>query len=62
MNTTFDRNQLTEDYIQQIIEGMDNKTMERFVYDTMKENLELYSDEELITEVNEYFSEEENDD
>ena len=36
---SFDRKQLVEDYIQQLIEGMDYKTMERFVYDTLKDNL-----------------------
>jgi hypothetical protein len=54
---TFDRAQLTEDYIQQLIEGMDYKTMECFVYDTMKENLSSYTDEELLTEVEEYYPE-----
>lgn len=54
---TFDRAQLTEDYIQQLIEGMDYKTMECFVYDTMKENLSNYTDEELFTEVEEYYPE-----
>jgi hypothetical protein len=51
---TFDRDQLVEDYVQQMIESMDYKTMERFVYDTMVENLTDYTDEELITEVTEY--------
>jgi hypothetical protein len=51
---TFDRAQLIEDYIEQIIEGMDYRTMERFVYDTLAENLTDYSDEQLITEVAEY--------
>jgi len=49
-----DRDQLIEDYIQQMIEGMDYKTMERFVYDTMLENLTDYTDEELLTEVTDY--------
>ena len=49
-----DREQLIEDYIQTLIENMDYKTMECFVYDTMKESLSTYSDEELITEVEEY--------
>ena len=49
-----DRDQLVEDYVQQMIESMDYKTMERFVYDTMVENLTDYTDEELITEVTEY--------
>lgn len=54
---TFDRAQLTEDYIQQLIEGMDYKTMERFVYDSLIENLATYTDEELITEVTDYYPE-----
>ena len=57
MTNTFDRTQLVEDYIQQLIEGMDYKTMECFVYDTMKENLSSYSDEELVTEVQDYYPE-----
>ena len=51
---TFDRAQLIKDYIQQFIEGMDYRTMERFVYDSMHDNLATYTDEELITEVTEY--------
>lgn len=54
---TFDRDQLVEDYVQQMIESMDYKTMERFVYDTMVENLTDYTDEELITEVTDYYPE-----
>ena len=54
MTNTFDRDQLVEDYVQQIIDGMDYKTMECLVYDTLKDNLSSYSDEELITEVEEY--------
>jgi len=52
-----DRDQLVEDYVQQIIDGMDYKTMERFVYDTMVENLTDYTDEELLTEVTDYYPE-----
>jgi hypothetical protein len=51
---SFDRKQLVEDYIQQMIEGMDYKTMECLVYDTLKDNLSNYTDEELITEVTDY--------
>jgi hypothetical protein len=54
---SFDRNQLVEDYIQQMIDGMDYKTMERLVYDTLKDNLAGYTDEELITEVTDYYPE-----
>ena len=49
------REQLQETYIQQLIDGMDYKTMECFVYDTLKESLSSYTDEELITEVEEYY-------
>ena len=51
------RQELQETYIQQLIEGMDFKTMECFVYDTLKENLSSYTDEELITEVTDYYPE-----
>lgn len=54
MTNTFDRDSLIETYVQQIIDGMDMKTMERMVYDTLIDNLSSYSDEELITEVEEY--------
>ena len=54
---TFDRAQVTEDYIQQLIEGMDYKTMECLVYDTLKDNLADYTDAELITEVTDNYPE-----
>ena len=50
----FNRDSLIADYVQQILDGMDMKTMECFVYDTLKDNLSSYSDEELIEEVTEY--------
>ena len=34
---------------------MDHKSMYQFVYDTMEQNLETYSDEELVTEVKDYY-------
>ena len=51
------RTELQESYIQQVIADMDYKTMERFVYDTLEENLTNYTDEELITEVTDYYPE-----
>ncbi len=48
------REQLIADYAQQIMDGMDMKTMECFVYDTLVENLSAYSDEQLVEEVAEY--------
>ena len=50
---TFDRSQLIKDYILQLIQGMDYKTMECMVYDTLQDNLADYTDEQLITEVKE---------
>ena len=54
---SFNREQLVENYIQQLIEGMDYKTMECLVYDTLKDNLADYTDEQLITEVTDYYPE-----
>jgi len=51
---TIDRDSLIDAYAQQILDNMDLKTMEQMVYDTLVDNLNSYSDEELITEVEEY--------
>ena len=52
-----DRDKLQNDYIESIIDGMDHKSMYQFVYDTIEQNLETYSVEELITEVEDYYPE-----
>jgi len=52
-----DRNVLIPSYAQQILDSMDTKTLECFVYDTLVDNLSSYSDEELITEVEEHYPE-----
>ena len=49
------RQELMETYIEEIIDGMDHKTMYQYVYDMMEQNFETYSDEELVTEVKEYY-------
>ena len=46
-----DRDQLQDDYIKEIIDSMDHKVMYQFVYDTIDENLEKYTVDELIEEV-----------
>ena len=51
------RNELQESYIHQLIDGMDWKTMEQFVYDSLNENLDKYTDEELKTEITDYYPE-----
>ena len=48
------RDSLIQEYAQQILDGMDMKTMECFVYDTLVSNLESYTDEDLLSEVTEY--------
>jgi hypothetical protein len=51
------KEELIDAYAQQLLDSMDMKTMERFVYDTIVENLTDYTDEELITEVKDYYPE-----
>ncbi|MFZ9069467.1 MAG: DUF7326 family protein [bacterium] len=48
---------LIDAYAQQLLDSMDMKTMEIFVYDTLVENLTNYTEEELITEVTDYYPE-----
>ena len=48
------RDSLIQDYAQQILDGMDMKTMDCFVYDSLVSNLESYTDEDLLSEVTEY--------
>ena len=54
MTKVFNREELIEKYAYQIMDSMDMKTMECFVIDCLTDNLNSYSDEELITEVEEY--------
>jgi hypothetical protein len=53
-NWTDDLGTLVERYAEQIMDGMDMKTMECFVFDTLVENLTNYTEEELIAEIREY--------
>ena len=52
-----DRDELQEAYVKSILDGMDWKTMEQFVYDNLNNNLDDYTIEELITEVEDYYPE-----
>ena len=52
-----DRDQLQEAYIESIIDGMDHETMYQFVYDSLNGNLDDYTVDELITEVEDYYPE-----
>jgi hypothetical protein len=49
LNNDFDT--IVDAYAQQLLDGMDNKLMEQFVYDTLVGNLKSYNDEELVTEI-----------
>ena len=52
-----DRDSLQEAYVTSIVDGMDWKTMEQFVYDSLNDNLDKYTVDELITEVEDYYPE-----
>ena len=51
------RDQLQNDYIESIIDGMDHKDLWQFVYDNLYDHLNEYGDEELVTEVKDYYPE-----
>ena len=53
----FNRYQLIEEYIERILDNMSTKDLMRIVGDQLEENFSTYSDEELITEVTEYYPE-----
>ena len=52
-----DRDELQNAYIESIIDGMDHKTMYQYVYDNLADHLDKYSEQELITEVKDYYPE-----
>jgi hypothetical protein len=52
-----DRDELQAAYINQIIDGMDLKDLIALVYDQLDENLDKYTVNELIEEVEEYYPE-----
>ena len=56
-NNIIDRDELQDNLINQILDDMDIKTMMAILYDNMSESYDKYSDEELITEVKEYYPE-----
>jgi hypothetical protein len=51
------REELVQNYIWHIIDNMSTKDLERLVWEQLEDNLSKYSDEELITEVEEYYPE-----
>jgi len=55
--TNMNRQELQQELINNVIDGMDFKTMWSVLYDFMDESYDKYTDEELITEVKEYYPE-----
>ena len=55
MTNTFDREALVEAYIDRLLDNMSTKDLLQIVGDQMEENLISYTDEELISEVSDYY-------
>ena len=55
--TEFNRDQIISDYVDRILDNMSTKDLMRIVGDQLEENFNSYSDEELISEVTEYYPE-----
>ena len=55
MTNTFDRDSLISDYVDRILDNMSTKDLLRIVGDQLEENFASYTDEELISEVQEYY-------
>ena len=53
--TPEERNKLQNDFVHQVVDDMDLKTLCAVVYDSMNASLDDYSTEELIIEVKEYY-------
>jgi RNase P/RNase MRP subunit POP5 len=54
---TIDRDELTQAYIDRVIDNMNTKDLVRIVWEQLEENLGSYTDEELISEVSDYYPE-----
>jgi len=54
---TFNREELIQSYIDRVIDNMNTKDLVRIVWEQLEENLALYSDEELTTEIEESYPE-----
>ena len=55
MAQTFDRDSLISDYVDRVLDNMSTKDLLRIVGDQLEENFASYTDEELISEVQEYY-------
>jgi len=55
--TNINRQQLISDYVDRVVDDMSTKDLVRIVAEQLEENLEEYSDEELVSEVQDYYPE-----
>ena len=55
--TNMNRQELQDQLIDNVIDGMDFKTMWAVLYDFMDQSYDKYTDEELMEEVKEYYPE-----
>ena len=55
--TNMNRQELQQELINNVIDGMDFKTMWSVLYDFMDESYDKFSDAELMEEVKEYYPE-----
>ena len=51
-------NQFIENYVSQIIDGMDIKTMESMVCDLLIREYETYTEEQILSEIKDLYNEE----
>ena len=52
-----ERDTLIQSYIDRVIDNMSTKDLIRVVWEQLEENLSLYSDEELKSEIEDYYPE-----
>ena len=55
--TLSNRDALVQSYIDRVIDNMSTKDLVRIVWEQLEENLASYSDEELLSEVEDYYPE-----
>ena len=56
--TTEQFNQLVENYVSHIVEGMDVETLESMVFDLLCREYETYTEEQIVGEIKELYGEE----
>ena len=55
MEKIVDRDQLQDDLITRILDGMDQQGLEQLAYDYLNDNYDKYTVDEIIAEVEEYY-------